>query len=277
MQDAPQEFLDRWALIPLGVVADTGAARVWKVQQADGTHAALKLYRRADRGNEAPGTQLLSAWRDRGAVRILEVAENAVLMEWLDGPTVGDIARSGQPDKAVQSLADTARCLHHRPMIDCAGLKPLALVFAPLFECRFAKTCPASLAKDMKRAISLARDLLDKQTVQVPLHGDLHHDNVIQTQTGPRAIDAKGYLGDSAFELANALRHPKGMKGLVRQTQQIEQCLTLYADAMAVPRQRLAKWAAAKCALSMFWRASGLVTEDAEADLLRLLLKAADQ
>jgi streptomycin 6-kinase len=123
----------------------------------------------------------------------------------------------------------------------------------------------------------LARALLDKQTVQIPLHGDLHHDNVIQTQTGPRAIDAKGYLGDSAFELANALRHPKGMKDLVRRTQQIDRCLTLYADAMAVPRQRLAKWAAAKCALSIFWRASGLVTEDAEADLLHLLLKIVDQ
>lgn len=277
MQTPPQQILDQWGLTLLAAIADTGAARVWKVITMDGSEAALKLYRRPDRGNEAPGPTLLSAWQDRGAVRVMAEVDNAVLLEWLDGPSLGDIARDGQADVALEMLADTARRLHQRPWDQVPGLKSLDDVFAPLFQCEFDESCPASLVRDMSRAIGLARTLLNTQHVAAPLHGDLHPDNVIVTETGPRVIDAKGYLGDPAFELANALRHPKGMPDLIRQPRQIEKCLTMYAEALDIPRQRLAEWSVAKCALSVFWRSNGPVIQDAEADLLNLLLRTAGQ
>ncbi len=277
MQDVQQEFLNRWDLTLLSLVADTGAARVWTVRRRDGSTAALKLYRRADRGNEAPGSALLARWQDRGAVTVLEEADNAILMEWLDGPSLGDIAREGRPEFALRTLAQTAKRLHNDRIADMRGLKPLADVFAPLFELRFEATCAKPLRRDMARATDIARKLLETQETVVPLHGDLHPDNVILTEAGPRVIDAKGYIGDPAFELANALRHPKGMPDLVRQTSQIDTCLTLYANALEVSRARLAKWAAAKCALSIFWRSNGRITQDKEADLLTLFLQAGDQ
>jgi len=133
------------------------------------------------------------------------------------------------------------------------------------------------LRRDFVTAFALAQDLLSNQDKMVPLHGDLHHDNVILTGDGPVVIDAKVYLGDPAFELANALRHPKGMPSLVRQPRQIDRSLTAYADAMQVSRKRLARWAAAKCALSIFWRSDGVIGSDHEADLLNLFLRIADQ
>ncbi len=276
MQSAVKKLADIWGLHNLSYVADTGHAQVWKVQTANGS-AALKFYHRTDRGNEAAGTTLLKHWENRGAVQILAEAQNAVLMEWLEGPSLGDIARAGQPGIALASLADTARRLHHMPLKSPKGLKPLSDVFEPLFSCRFLPDCTAALQCNMKRAISLARRLLDTQVQTVALHGDLHPDNVIQTAAGPRVIDAKGYLGDPAFELANALRHPKGMPSLVQQRRQIKRCLKLYADALLVSEDRLAKWAAAKCALSIFWRSHGSVETDREADLLHLFLDIADQ
>lgn len=276
MQSTAENFADEWGLSLLSQVADTGHAQVWKVQTASGP-AALKLYHRMHRGNEAAGADLMRLWQDRGAVRILAEAENAVLMEWLEGQSLGDMARAEQPDSALQMLAETARRLHRTPVVQCAGLKPLHKVFAPLFDCTFADSCPATFERDMRRSIDLAQDLLDAQTTVSPLHGDLHPDNVILTPDGPRLIDAKGYLGDPTFELANALRHPKGMPDLVCQMPQIETCLTLYADAMGVSRARLAKWAAAKCALSIFWRSNGPIAHDDEAELLNLFLKIAGQ
>ncbi len=276
MTDAPDEFLARWQLAAPHMVADTGQAQVWKVTQSDGQVAALKLYRRADRGNEGPGPRLLTAWKDRGAVRIFKEAPTAILMDWLDGPSAGDIARSGRPDQAVTLLAETARRLHHSP-VEVDGLKPLSQMFEPLFGCAISAQCSGSLRHDMQSAIALAGQLLSSQDIHVPLHGDLHPDNIILTDGGPVVIDAKGYVGDPAFELANALRHPKGLPDLVRQPGQIDQCLTVYAEAMQVPRKRLAEWAAAKCAMSIFWRSTGQIGEDPEADLLRLLLHVADQ
>nr|WP_321252401.1 aminoglycoside phosphotransferase family protein [uncultured Ruegeria sp.] len=110
----------------------------------------------------------------------------------------------------------------------------------------------------------LAQDLLSSQHTHDPLHGDLHTDNVLLSDPGPRVIDAKGYLGDATFELANALRHPKGMPELVREPSQISHCLWLYSDALGVPCKRLAKWAAAKCALSICWRSCEQITDDSE-------------
>ncbi len=277
MQSPPQEILDHWQLTLIKPVAETGSAQVWKVRDPDGATAALKLYRRAHRGNEAPGTNLLIAWQDRGAVHVLKETETAILMEWLEGPTLGDIARQGEVARALDILAETAGRLHAPPLCRVAGMRPLTEVINPLLDCRFDKTCPAGLARDIRRATQLAQNLLETLAPGVALHGDLHPDNIILTQTGPRVIDAKGYLGDPAFELANAIRHPKGMPDLVRQPQHMERCLSLYADALGVQRQRLAEWAAVKCALSIFWRANRPIADDKEADLLRLLLSVSGQ
>jgi len=277
MTDVPHEFPKGWKLTIVEPVADTGLATLWKARMHDGELAALKLYRKPDRGNEAAGTLLLARWQDRGAVRVFAEAGNAVLMEWLDGPSLGDVARTGDADSACRSLAVAARRLHAEPQVDPTGLTHLNAVFGPLFRCAFSPACPEPLKNDMTRAIGLARSLLDSQDVLVPLHGDLHHDNVIQTSRELKVIDAKGYLGDPAFELANALRHPKGIADLVRQPEQMVRCIALYAKAMKVQPKRLTQWAAAKCALSIFWRSDGTITDDGEADLLGQLLQAADQ
>jgi len=277
MQNPPQEILEQWTLVPISKIAETAAACVWKVHDAREARAALKIYRHADRGNEATGSAVLRAWRGRGAVGILNESRTAILMEWLEGPSLGDIAGQGEVTLALTTLAKTAAQLHALPVPHLCGLRQLSDVFAPLNRCAFSLDCPPELAHDMKRAIILAQGLIETQQTEVPLHGDLHPDNIILTDAGARVIDAKGYLGDPAFELANALRHPKGMPSLVRQRDHLERSLEIYADALEVDRKRLVRWAAAKCALSIFYRSNGPILQDNEADLLHMLLETADQ
>lgn len=277
MHIVPGDIMDCWGLCRATLIAEAQHALVWKVHARDYGPAALKLYHRADRGNEAASTRLLSLWQDRGAVAIYAEAGKAVLMEWLEGPTLGDIARDGNAESALQVFSEMAHRLHQKPTVAFDELRPLHEVFNPLFDCTFARDCPDALQRDVIRATELASNLLTSQPQVVPLHGDLHTDNVIQTPSGARVIDAKGYLGDPAFELANALRHPKGMPDLVRSRDQIERCLQLYSGALGVSRKRLAQWAAAKGALSIMWRGHGTVSAAPEATLLNLLLRAADQ
>lgn len=54
----------------------------------------------------------------------------------------------------------------------------------------------------------LARRLLETQTDRVPLHGDLHHENILLSAHGWLAIDPKGLWGDPAMEAAAFLRNP---------------------------------------------------------------------
>jgi streptomycin 6-kinase len=267
----------RFSLIDAQPLAVTGLARLWRVRLSTGGSAVLKLYARPDRGNEGPGTRLLHAWRERGAVQILDEDQEAVLMEDLQGPTLGDVARRGEIKTALQIFAALARDLHSPPVPAFPGLQPLEAVFAPLFGAEFDDTCPPAARQNVGRARDLACDLLKSQNQVQPLHGDLHFDNVLLTETGARVIDAKGYLGDPAFELANALRHPRGLPELVRNPVHIRGCIARYARAMSCTPDRLLRWSAAKCALSIAWRAKGRIAKDEEADLLALLLDLTDQ
>ncbi|WP_372573095.1 aminoglycoside phosphotransferase family protein [Ruegeria jejuensis] len=259
---------------PLG---DSPIAQVWAVRQEDGTRAVLKLYTRADRANEGPGVDLLRAWADRGAAQVIVEDGPILLLEHLDGPLLGDIARGGEDMRATELLAQTAARLHQRPTPSVPGLPCLETITAPLFSLQRGAACDDGLWQNIERAQDLARDLLNSQPEQVPLHGDLHHDNVILTERGPRVIDAKGYIGDPAFEMANALRNPRGLPDLVRDPQRLRRCVALYAEAMPVDPMRLTAWVAVKCALSITWRAKGCIADDKEKDLLALFLREAGQ
>jgi len=54
----------------------------------------------------------------------------------------------------------------------------------------------------LTKAIQLKNALLASQTKEILLHGDLHHDNILQDQDAWLAIDPKGIIGEPEFEIA---------------------------------------------------------------------------
>jgi streptomycin 6-kinase len=56
--------------------------------------------------------------------------------------------------------------------------------------------------KLLKKAISLKNNLLNNSRAEYILHGDLHHDNIIQNGKDWLAIDPKGIIGEAEFEIA---------------------------------------------------------------------------
>jgi streptomycin 6-kinase len=87
-------------------------------------------------------------------------------------------------------------------------------------------------------------------TTQLPLHGDFHHDNVIDWARGWLAIDAKGLIGDPHYELANVFRNPYRAKLLVAQPARIEALADTFARNLEVDRRRTLAWAAVHSAIS---------------------------
>ena len=257
------------------LVAETSIARVFRVQVPDIGVAALKLYRRTDMGHERAGIDYMRALHGHGVVRIYDHTQTAVLMEWLDGPSLGDLARQGAEDHAAQTLLDVACHLHANPMKRPASLTNLTEWFAALFALRFAPDCPQGLQADIRRAQAMAKRLLAEGSHDKPLHGDLHHDNVRLGARGYLAFDAKGLLGDPAYELANAFRHPLDQPHLVCDPARIDRLAHLWSDGLGVPRPHLLQWACAKCAMSIAWRRGPILSDDKEADLLAVLLHCA--
>lgn len=257
-------------------VDKTGLATIWKVRLENGAPAALKIYHGADMRNEAAGFDLLQEWDGRGAARLYGRSANAAVMEWLDGNALGDLTRSGRDDVANVHLVEVANRLHAAEIDTPPNLPRLTDWFSGLFDLQVGPACPDEARRDIASAQTLARELLASEHDIVPLHGDLHHDNIRLGNRGYCAFDAKGVLGERTYELANAFRNPKGAESIVRNGNRIAAIADLWSAEFNVDRQRLLAWAAAKCALSIAWRSEGTLQQDPEFDLLALLVGAAD-
>lgn len=89
---------------------------------------------------------------------------------------------------------------------------------------------------------------------EVLLHGDLHHDNILQNGDGWLVINPKGFIGDSAFEPAAYLcnRIPE----LLQENQPSEiiaNRINICSAALGIDAQRIADWFYAATVLSWAW------------------------
>ena len=247
MDQALAQALARFALSDPRPLTETAAAPLWRVRGADGSEQVLKLYRCGHAGNEAAGAALMAAWHKAGAnvVPMRAWTEDAWVMDWVAGAPLGDTARNGQVQKADACLAQVADHLHKTTLPQIPELPDFSDWFEALFTLAHAPACPADLHDDMTRAARLAEHLL-KGTNKRPLHGDLHHDNVlVAPRKGFIAIDAKGVMGDPAYELANAMRNPNGCDAEIRDPHRQSARRDLFARALDVDPKRFAGWAAA--------------------------------
>ncbi|GAA3853996.1 hypothetical protein GCM10022404_01710 [Celeribacter arenosi] len=165
--------------------------------------------------------------------------------------------RRGLPTQADTRLAQAMTRLHAN-----SPTMPENDAFEPLDHyTRALKTFvpPANFStrarSDIARAQSLLADLLTTQTPANTrlLHGDLHHDNVLGSDENWQIIDPKSVVGDLHFEPANAFRNPLGASPATFTAPNIHARAALWASALDLDKERLLKWAAAKCALSIAW------------------------
>ncbi|OIQ25644.1 MAG: hypothetical protein BM562_17065 [Alphaproteobacteria bacterium MedPE-SWcel] len=248
-QEPSPDILRQFGLSAPVLRAETPRASIWEVDRAAGGRAALKLYDGADMGNEATGVAYLQQCGGAPAVTILAACTDAVVMDWLEGPSLGDLARAGDCAAGDLALAEVARLLLSR-QVPGTGLRPVQQLFAPIGDYPFQS--PEGLAAQ-EIASTCIRDLEAGRWPVVGLHGDLHHDNVIQTAQGARAFDAKGVAGPAAYELANAFRHPRGCGLHARDPEVTVARARAWSAALGCDPGDLVQWAIAKAALSMVW------------------------
>jgi streptomycin 6-kinase len=241
-----QAQLATWNLKPDGALVTTRSSWVLPVRR-DGA-AMLKVARIPD---ERCGYALLRWWNGEGAAEVLEAATDALLLERAEsGGSLAAMAWSGEDERATTILCETAARLHARRSAPYPELHPLEIWFRPLLDF-------PDPPEWLRESADIARPLLSAQQPILPLHGDLHHDNVLDFGArGWKAIDPHGLLGAPALDYANIFTNPDlsdPARPLAVLPGRLEARLALVSRLAGIEPAHLLRWIAAWTGLSAAW------------------------
>ena len=252
VETALSRAMIRWSLTKSTPVVETATSWIFRVEQNGRNFAALKILKPLASEEERRGALLMNWYGGEGAATIFDMHGDTIFMEWLDGGTLGDPVRAGRDDEGTIAIATVVANLH-RPRADApAGLEPLRDRFQILFDTD-VRTWPHTARDLYARASGIALKLFDRPSAQIPLHGDMHHDNVLSSDRGWLAIDPKGLVGDPAYDVANVFINPKGAGHLAADPGRIAARADILSQRLLYPRKRILGWAAAHAALSACW------------------------
>jgi streptomycin 6-kinase len=247
-------FPGRWGLTNAKLIAETFSSRIFKVRLPDGTPAVVKHLKPFDDvEDELRGAHLL-AWRcGEGLVRLLEVEGSSMLLEYA-GDTMLSHALEQDGDRAATEIAAGVMARLHSPSSRPAppDLQPLRQRFADLFRKAEGE---AGRRSPYVQAAAVAERLLSDQRDVKPLHGDLHHENIMHGPRGWLAIDPKGVLGDPAFDAANMFYNPLDRDDLCLDAERIAGMAEVLARTLGQSPHRILDHAVAYGCLSAAWHA----------------------
>ena len=215
----------------------------------DGVALFLKLA--TDEDEQAAGA-LLAWWNGNGAARVHASDESALLMERAkENRSLSDMARGDEDEEAGRILCAVAAKLHASRSGPPQGLVPLARWFDAL------KPAAATHGGVVARCDARAQALLAEPREVRPLHGDLHHGNVLDFGArGWLAIDPKGLHGERGFDLAPLFGNPD-LADPTRALATVPECfarrLMVVSETAGLERARLLAWVMAWAALSTAW------------------------
>jgi streptomycin 6-kinase len=238
------EYIRTWNLQPDGAAFSTRCSTLQPVLY-NGAKAFLKI---ATEEEEKLGPLLLSWWDGKGAAKVFRYDEQALLMERISSshPSLLEMVKSGQDDDATRIICGVAQQLHAPSNKPLPPLLPLTEWFSALFN---AGDKYGSL---ITQCTALAARLLPAQEDVAVLHGDLHHENILHSDTrGWVAIDPKRLIGERAFDFANILCNPDKDTAL-REGRLMRQA-SIISNTSGIPMKHLLEWIAAWAGLSATW------------------------
>lgn len=250
-RSVPDELARRWAVVGQELIADTMTSFVHRVRLSDGTQAIVKLLKPAGL-HERAGFHFL-AWRGgAGAVRLIDSRDAGCMMEDAGTLSLGAFRRQRGEAEANAVIADVVRALGSAgPEPFPSQLVPLRRQFRALFE-QAAGPDKSEHADLLRFCAAIADSLIATQDEMRPLHGDLHHENIVSG--GPRgwlAIDPQGVFGDAAYEVANVFGNPHGIA--LDDPALILGRLRCFSAALGCSEEKILRFAIAQAGLAVSW------------------------
>ena len=250
-------YLALWNLRDPEPLAQTPRSDVYTVTRK-GTHGddrvVLKLLTAEGAEDEDDGALALQYYGGNGAVRLLDRAEGAHLMEYAGDEELAEVVWRGDDLDAAAIIADVLNKLHApRPGVPVPAMRTLRRRFRDLFR-QAERDQAAGDNSIYVRGARMAEHLLTTAHDEVILHGDMQHHNVRRhPERGWLAYDAKGLFGERTYDAANTLCNPCNASALVTSEARFLAVSDVLAKGMGLPVGRLRAFVFAYACLSVVW------------------------
>lgn len=138
------------------------------------------------------------------------------------------------------------------PLPESHGLPTLGEWGRALLEATPCSTpLPASL---LERAQRIFVELIESSDEQVLLHGDLHHDNILEAEREPwLVIDPKGIAGDPVYEVATLFSNPCDISRSPELKSITARRVDQLSEETGFERSRIVSWGFVHALLSACW------------------------
>lgn len=185
----------------------------------------------------------LNAFSDHGAVKVL-IQQPGILL--LQQAIPGHSLKNFYPKQDLESVR-----------IACEVMSKLHLApIPPTSTFPHIKTWLEALEKDWdipEHYLVNARNIRDKLFTQkqpnILLHGDLHHDNILQdTNSGWLVIDPKGVIGPAVCEIWAFMPNPEKIS-----QEMLINRIHLFSDMLKMNKQDIIAWCYVQSVLSWVW------------------------
>lgn len=153
-------------------------------------------------------------------------------------------------EEAVQVASQIMQNLHRAPI-------PTHAAFPRIADWLMALDRASALpSHHLVKARALSRILLQTSTESVILHGDLHHENLLfDEEQGWLAIDPKGVIGESAYEVGAFIHNPlPDILSDPNCATLIQKRVAFFAELLGISCERILMWCYVQSVLSACWR-----------------------
>ncbi|MBZ9993248.1 aminoglycoside phosphotransferase family protein [Mesorhizobium sp. BH1-1-4] len=247
-------FPARWRVSEPELIAETFSSRIWKVRREDGSPAIVKALKPFDDvADELRGEHYLAWRRGEGAVRLLGRDGHSMLLEYA-GETLLTRVLDEQGDNAATAIAAEVmeKLLSPSDHPYPPELQPLRERYASLFKKAATDRAAGDDSLYVEAATIAERLLSDPHDIR-PLHGDLHHENILHGPRGWLVIDPKGVLGDPGFDAANMFYNPLDRDALCLDPPRIADMAEIFARTLGQSPAVILDHAIAYGCLSAAW------------------------
>ncbi len=243
-----QHYCEQWTLRSPVHMATTFTSDVYLVD-FKGSPAVLKVLNEKGRQFESRGALVLRYFAGNGAVQILNADSGAHLLEYAEGQHLRQHVENNQDDVATKIACDVIEKLHSD-----RGEPPSELISMERnFQSLFQKGSQEPTDTIYQEGARIAQKLIESESEPRALHGDLHHENIIETRRGWLAIDPQCVYGERTYDLANFFYNPSGFSDFAAMPETILRRCRIFSKRLGLNENRILEYAFAYGCLSAAW------------------------